>query len=415
ALSAVLVAGLPMQGQTLTILHSFTRNTGGGWSPLSGVVVGAKGELYGTTPLGGASNLGVAYKLIPPASPGGAWTENAIYSFGNQKEDNQPSAGLLLGPGGALYGVTGFGPNGSGTVFRLDPPTGTNRYWRETILYYFTGADNGLAGPSVGLTLGPDRTLYGAETAGGTAENGAVFSVTAPPGGGTPWTEAALYDFPGGIGGSGTAGSLARSADGALYGALAYGGVTGAGAMLGLFPPAVQGGGWSAKLLYSFGEPPDGNLPQGGVIIGPNGALFGTTEYGGDTPAGCRDGCGTVFELDPPASPGGAWTETILHAFTGAATGDGYQPNSTLVLGPGDVLYGTTRSGGASGLGTIFEMIPPPSQGDPWTELVLHSFTGGVADGDTPDALTLGPAGALYGTTLIGGAGNEGTVFELVP
>jgi hypothetical protein len=75
-------------------------------------------------------------------------------------------------------------------------------------------------------------------------------------------------------------------------------------------------------------------------------------------------------------------------------------------------FYGATYGGGQYEAGTIFEMVPPASPGESWTEVVLHSFTG--ADGSSPNGVTVGPDGALYGTTVGGGANNEGTVFQLV-
>jgi len=81
-------------------------------------------------------------------------------------------------------------------------------------------------------------------------------------------------------------------------------------------------------------------------------------------------------------------------------------------------LYGTTFSGGIHNWGTIYEMIPPASAGENWTEVVLYSFTNG-ADGGEPNAVTLGPDGNLYGTTALGGVSeggyrNQGTVFQFV-
>ena len=70
------------------------------------------------------------------------------------------------------------------------------------------------------------------------------------------------------------------------------------------------------------------------------------------------------------------------------------------------------RCAPAGGTGTIFEMVPPSSPGGPWTEVILHVFTGG-RDGNLPSAVTLGPHGNLYGTTALGGH-HYGTVFQLV-
>jgi hypothetical protein len=112
-------------------------------------------------------------------------------------------------------------------------------------------------------------------------------------------------------------------------------------------------------VLYSFtGINGDGAEPAASVVVGKNGALYGTTERGGSTTA-CPvsydfiAGCGTVFKLTPPAAPGGAWTETVLHDFTDA-NGDGSMPVAGLALSSTGVLYGTTSAGGTAGKGTIF-------------------------------------------------------------
>jgi hypothetical protein len=139
-----------------------------------------------------------------------------------------------------------------------------------------------------------------------------------------------------------------------------------------LAPPAAPGGNWSEILLHSFTGAPDGDTPNAGVIIGQNGALYGTAEYGGEgTTQFCQSkGCGVVFQLTPPAEKTGPWTETILHTFTGLYGNppDGSQPNSALVPGPNGVFYGTTLVGGSTstgsqGNGTIFEMVPPSLPG----------------------------------------------------
>ncbi len=82
-----------------------------------------------------------------------------------------------------------------------------------------------------------------------------------------------------------------------------------------------------------------------------NGALYGTTQNGGGSA-----GSGTVFQLAPPATSGGAWTETVLHSFTGQ-NGDGAKPVAALVMSAG-VLYGTTSKGGTAGKGAVFAVAP---------------------------------------------------------
>jgi uncharacterized repeat protein (TIGR03803 family) len=146
------------------------------------------------------------------------------------------------------------------------------------------------------------------------------------------------------------------------------------------------------------------------VIFGPDGTLYGTTSKGG----GGGDGLGTVFNLRPPATICRAvecpWTETIIHRFTGS---DGAAPQyGDLVFDAAGNLYGTTSAGGANGQGVVFELTP--SAGG-WTESVLYSFSGGN-DGAAPySGVTFDREGNLYGTATMGGANSDGTAYELTP
>jgi uncharacterized repeat protein (TIGR03803 family) len=105
----------------------------------------------------------------------------------------------------------------------------------------------------------------------------------------------------------------------------------------------------------------------------------------------------------------------VIYSFT-ATNGDGTFPSASVVVGKDGSLYGTTQSGGSANLGTVFQLTPPATLGDPWTEMILHSFTGQSGDGATPLAgLTLNSAGVLYGTTSSGGTAGKGTVFAVTP
>lgn len=169
-------------------------------------------------------------------------------------------------------------------------------------------------------------------------------------------------------------------------------------------PPAL-------RTLYSFTGGADGLSARADVVNGKGGVLYGTAYQGGT--GACPSGCGTVFSLTPPASPGGVWTETTLYSFTGHS--DGVYPSS-VVIGSGGVLHGTAHGG--SGFGTVFSLAPPaggPSgPGGAWTETTLYSFTGGSGGGD-PAGVVTGKDGALYGATWFGGTANHGTVFQLTP
>jgi len=160
-----------------------------------------------------------------------------------------------------------------------------------------------------------------------------------------------------------------------------------------------------------------GIAAQAGVVIGSGGVLYGTTPFGGT--GTCLEGCGTVFSLTPPASPGGAWAETVIYSFAGGSDGSG--PSAGVVIGGGGMLYGTTVSGGAGacdgGCGTVYSLVPPTSRGGVWTETVLYTFKGGIyEDGILPEArVVIGSGGVLYSTTVGSGTSATGTVFSLAP
>jgi uncharacterized repeat protein (TIGR03803 family) len=181
-----------------------------------------------------------------------------------------------------------------------------------------------------------------------------------------------------------------------------------------IFKLTRAGSDWVLKTLYTFQGGEDGSEADGGITIGPDGALYGTTYYGGGN--GCSGaGCGTVYRLTPPATICKAvscpWTETVIHRF-GLADGDGSLPvyGKPLFDRAGN-LYGTTKGGGAFGNGTVYELTP--SSGG-WTENILWSFSGN--GGIHPvSSLIFDSEGNLYGTSADGGTYNSGTVFELSP
>jgi len=225
-----------------------------------------------------------------------------------------------------------------------------------------------------------------------------------------------------------------------LFGTTGYGGdkycipPDGCGIIYELTPPATLGSAWTESTLYTFTGGSDGELPEAPLAIGPGGALYGTTYYGGSGVCYVEGGfltkgCGAVFQLTPPSSSGAPWTYSVIYNFTGA-DGDGAAPVAGVAVGKDGAIYGTTPSGGSAasasaclptyhviaGCGIVFELTPPPLPGGAWTETILHSFSGTDGDGAIPlGSLTLSSAGILYGTTSAGGTAGRGTVFAIVP
>jgi uncharacterized repeat protein (TIGR03803 family) len=195
--------------------------------------------------------------------------------------------------------------------------------------------------------------------------------------------------------------ALVFDAAGNLYGTTTYGG-TGDGSVFELSP--TPDGSWSEKILYTFSGP-DGALPECALIFDAAGNLFGTTMYGG-----AHLGFGNVFELSPTAD--GHWTEKTLHSFIDNFF-EGANPFSALVFDADGNLYGTTALGGSSDAGTIFELSPTP--GGDWTETILHNFNRNTEGGFPIGALIFDAGGNLYGATYGLGGNDYGIVFELSP
>src|SRR5579863_6570168 len=180
--------------QTETVIHAFqSTEKYDGFSPNANLIADANGALYGTTATGGQHGWGTVFKLTPPSS-GGGWTESILYSFTGLNDGGQPSGGTLLLKGGSLYGTTSEGGvNGVGVVFELSP----GKPWVETVLYAFTTSGGGGFTPSSGLTQGSKGTYYGTTFKGGAHKQGVVYRLSPPTGGGS-WTEAPIYAFKGG-------------------------------------------------------------------------------------------------------------------------------------------------------------------------------------------------------------------------
>lgn len=205
---------------------------------------------------------------------------------------------------------------------------------------------------------------------------------------------------------------------GNLYGTTSNGGTQGAGTVFQLTP--MEGGAWSETVLYNFCSQPNcanGAGPDAGLISDKAGNLYGTNSNCGSAVAG------NVFELSPPAVPGGAWTETVLYTFGGIKGNDGCFPVGKLVFDASGNLYGTTSGcgAGANPDGSVFELTP--SGDGTWEETILYSFTceksgQGCLRGSSPQAaVTFDKAGNLYGTTRQGGGhfAGGGVVYKLSP
>jgi len=392
-------------------IWSFAGAPRDGSFPRAGLVPGLGDAFFGVTPYGGSGpctnatfgpGCGAVFSLTP------AWTEAVIYSFPSEAE---PRTALTFAPGNVLYGTTAFGGTfNQGTVFSMNPPSSSGGAWTEATLYSFTGDSDGGAIASSVVIDGSTGVLYGVTGQGGTSNKGTVYSLTPPAAAGGAWTETVLYNFTGApTDGSGPTG-VTIGGGGVLYGTTGVGGAASAGTVFSLTPPASAGGSWTEQIIHNFGASEDGQLPSSGVVSGAGGVLYGTTLSGGSA------GVGTVFALQPPASPGSPWTETVIHNFAGSESGDGASPSSPVIIGNHGVVFGTTRTGGiGNDYGTVFALTPPAAAGDPWAETILWSFTAGADGLDPTGGVVFGPGELLFGATQGGGSAALGTAFYVKP
>jgi uncharacterized repeat protein (TIGR03803 family) len=390
--------GVPVQliaqsslGLKYTVLYSFTGGADGGFSS-GDLIQDAQGNLYGTTSNGGdpECNCGVVFKVDLHGN------ETVLYPFTGGTDGGGPDAGVTGDGTGNLYGTTG-GAGGAfyGTVFKLSSDE------QITTLYDFDdgGGTNGKSPYWGGLLRDSDGTLYGTTMAGGDLTKcasgpgcGVVFKIDSS----NQFT--VLYRFQG-TDGEFPTGRLVRDSAGNLYGTTINGGANGAGTVFKLDPSGNE------TVIYPFPGGANGANPFDGVILDPDGNLYGTAASGGNSCSAVFAGCGVIFKIDANNH------ESTLYAFTGGP--DGGVPYGGLIRDSKGNLYGDTLYGGnASQSGVVFKFD------NAGRETVLYTFNG-LADGGGPTAsLTRDNNGNLFGIAPFGGDPNGcgigcGVVFKI--
>jgi len=270
----------PTQGAKWTehTLYDFPDEPHGA-QPSGGLVVDQHDALYG-------ANAGVVFRLTPPTSGQGAWTETTLASF-----NGGINAPLLLGADGSLFGTTQSGGTASlGSVFQLSPPPHGQSDWTLTTLFSFTGFENGFV-PGAGLISDSSGALYGTTMNNG----GTAFRLNPPVAGQTDWTISILWIFDAAPDCQQMKSPLIRADDGDLYGIAPFGGdvQNGLGCLFRLNPPAPGQTNWTETILWNFdGLANDGYLPYGNLILQSR-WLYGVSEGGGANQAG------VAFKLRP--------------------------------------------------------------------------------------------------------------------
>ena len=327
---------------------------------------------------------------------------------------------LAQGRDGNMYGtaIAGTGAASRGNVFMVTPSGA------QTVLFNFDGPHG--SNPQGGLSLGFDGNFYGTTVNGGANNAGVIFKISAA--GGTPTV---LYSFRNGndggfprtppvqapdgnlYGGTGsgtkfaiyrltpsgaftviaTLPALSQSilvlgADGKLYGTTQYGGTFARGTA---FQVTTAG---KLKILHNFTDA-TGGFPIGGLVQGSDKKLYGTTYLGGTSPNG-----GVVYQL----TTGGAYK--VIKNFSNTAPASGYALTSSLVQGSDGFLYGVCQKGGAGTRGTLFKVNTTGT-----TFAVLHDFA--KATGWDPESAPLLHTNSkIYGLTTAGGPADSGVVYS---
>jgi uncharacterized repeat protein (TIGR03803 family) len=377
--------------------------------------------------------LGIAIALVVYAYAGSvqAQTLRQLHSFDAASEGTSTAA-LMQAPDGLFYGVNRFdGPHGRGTLFRMTP-NGT-----LTVLHAFTGGADG-GRPGGPLVEGPDGHLYGTAAEGGLHTYGVAFRIT------LDGSLSVLHAFGATADAGRGPGALTRSADGDFYGTSCAGGAANAGSV---FRMTATG---EVTPLYAFTNGADGRCP-GGLLMASDGMLYGVASGGplGEgvafrmTPAGAFlkihdyvrsveggapgpllqsrfDGLlygttnttggpfnftsGTVYRMTT------AGDVQVLHTFGNSQYG-GMYPVGRLVEGTDGNFYGVTSHGGLpysyyTTSGTIFRITRDG------THTVLRLFRG-QPDGMNPQTgLLQASDGHLYGSAT-GGFSGQGMIFRL--
>ncbi|HEX5323605.1 MAG TPA: choice-of-anchor tandem repeat GloVer-containing protein, partial [Capsulimonadaceae bacterium] len=289
-----------------------------------GVIEGSDGNLYGMTQAGGANGDGTIYKV---ATDGSGYVD--LHDFGSSATDGiNPTSSLVQGSDGFLYGTTfGGGAFGHGAIFKIAPGGGA-------ITYLHSFGDNDLQIPECALVEASNGSLYGTTDGGGDGVGG-IFRINLDGSGYT-----VLHVFgPSSADAANSFSGLIDGGDGFLYGVTAGGGPSSAGDV---FKIALDGANYQ-DLHFLAGGAADGSFPDGPLMLGNDGNLYGTAIHSGP------NGDGAIFMI---SRDGTAYN--VLHFFDGT---DGAVPQGGLLQGTDGGLYGTTFTGaGAATDGTVFSL-----------------------------------------------------------
>jgi uncharacterized repeat protein (TIGR03803 family) len=345
-------------------------------------MIGADNALYGTAY--GSSNTSSGGGIFKINRDGSGY--KVLHSFSTEETDDDLNLTYVYYIGltithevnGLIYGtISGSGTN-NGAIFRIDTDGGD-----YTVLHGFSSTD----GLPYSVTLGNDGVLYGA--------GNAIFKMFIDGSGYT-----VLHTFVSATEGSRPVGHLIQAPDGELYGINNFNGASNYGTIF-----KIDSGGTNFDVIYTFTNALLGTLPTGPLLLGQDGALYGTASRGG------TNGDGAVFRIN---TDGTGYQN--LYSF-GSSTTDGSVPYGGLIQDLNGVLYGTASSAVNTNIyrGTIYK-INPDGSGFATLYQCSQSF-GSAPVGGLVEGSFQGSTGIYYGTTSQNGIMNydyeEGTIFAL--
>jgi uncharacterized repeat protein (TIGR03803 family) len=352
----LLLGAVDAGAQTYNDIHDFDGTNGSSPAAPQLLAQGRDGNLYGTTPYGGAS--GVAFKITPTG------TLSIIHNF-EGSNGSRPDSGLAMGTDGNFYGTTLYGgPNNVGTIFQLTPAGAF------TTLYMFTGGSNDGAYPYAPPTLGPDGNFYGVTQAA------TAYKIT----------PAGTFKLLGSIPDRSFA-PLLLGSDNNFYGTTQHGGKLNLGTV---FRMTTAG---KVTTIYSF-DGTHGSVPIGCLAQGADGAFYGTTSGGGSGSGG------VVFRVTKSGS------YKVLHNFPTNSTSDGNNPIAGLVAATDGNFYGNTFAGGSDSLGIVFKTTTAGKNTVVFNMDQIHGSDPGTTQVQHTN-------GSVYGMTGGGGNRNDGVVYSL--
>jgi uncharacterized repeat protein (TIGR03803 family) len=360
------IAATPLHSQTYTDLHDFNCSPDGCRPGFPAILAqGRDGNLYGTLGQGGTRNFGTVFQITP------AGAIKTLYNFAGT-DGAQPSSGLTLGTDGDFYGTTyGGGLNSAGTIFKITPAGVL------TTLHSLTNSDGFPVAPPV---LGTNRNYYGL-TLGNTLI-GTAYSITSSG-------KYTLLPTP--LPGVSFA-PLILASDGNFYGTTENGGSFNSGTV---FRMSATG---AVTIVYSFDGHTNGGNPNGPVVQGSDGFLYGTTTSGGLV----SNPVGVVFKLSTKG------VITVLHSFDASNLNDGKSPYAGLVAATDGNFYGASggSQGGLAQYGALFKITKSGS----YSVLYLFDNTHGKSQSATSMQHT---SGIFYGLPDSGGVSNGGVFYSL--